>query len=138
MEKKLFTLISVLLLTAFALTACGTPTAAPITAPPATEIPVAVPATEVPAAAPTEAPAAPASGGEVYYLNFKPEVAEIYAKIADEYKQGNRRYAQSSDCCIRDVRANIKVRNCQSRCPCFIPDQWTGRLCMPGKITLRI
>jgi len=32
------------------------------------------------------APAAPAATGEVYYLNFKPEVAEIYAKIADAYK----------------------------------------------------
>ena len=32
------------------------------------------------------APAAPAGGREVYYLNFKPEVAEIYAKIAEAYK----------------------------------------------------
>ncbi len=34
------------------------------------------------------APASPAkaTGGEVYYLNFKPEVAEIYTKIADAYK----------------------------------------------------
>lgn len=33
-------------------------------------------------------PAAPAraDGGEVYYLNFKPEVAEIYAKIGEAYK----------------------------------------------------
>ncbi|HEX7555659.1 MAG TPA: ABC transporter substrate-binding protein [Leptolinea sp.] len=33
-------------------------------------------------------PAAPtaATGGEVYYLNFKPEVAEVYAKIGDAYK----------------------------------------------------
>lgn len=33
-------------------------------------------------------PAAPAraDGGEVYYLNFKPEVAEIYTKIAEAYK----------------------------------------------------
>ena len=33
-------------------------------------------------------PAAPAAatGGEVYYLNFKPEVAEIYAKIGEAYK----------------------------------------------------
>ncbi len=54
MEKKLFTLISVLLIAAFALTACGTPTAAPITAPPATEIPVAVPATEVPVQPPLQ------------------------------------------------------------------------------------
>ena len=27
-----------------------------------------------------------AGGGEVYYLNFKPEVADIYQKIGDEYK----------------------------------------------------
>ncbi|NLF52358.1 MAG: ABC transporter substrate-binding protein [Leptolinea sp.] len=27
-----------------------------------------------------------ADGGEVYYLNFKPEVAEIYTKIAEAYK----------------------------------------------------
>ncbi len=34
------------------------------------------------------APAAPAkaAGGELYYLNFKPEVAEIYAKIGDAWK----------------------------------------------------
>ncbi len=33
-------------------------------------------------------PAAPAKadGGELYYLNFKPEVAEIYAKIGDAWK----------------------------------------------------
>lgn len=33
-------------------------------------------------------PAAPvkADGGELYYLNFKPEVAEIYAKIGDAWK----------------------------------------------------
>jgi len=33
-------------------------------------------------------PLAPAraDGGEVYYLNFKPEVAEIYTKIAEAYK----------------------------------------------------
>ena len=33
-------------------------------------------------------PAAPAkaAGGELYYLNFKPEVAEIYAKIGDAWK----------------------------------------------------
>ena len=34
------------------------------------------------------APEAPAAtGGELYYLNFKPEVAEIYQKIADAYKK---------------------------------------------------
>ncbi len=49
MVKKLFPVISILLIAAFALTSC--------------------------------APKA-AAGGEVYYLNFKPEVAELYATIA--------------------------------------------------------
>ncbi len=67
MSRKLFPLVSILLIAAFVLSACTTP------------------ATEAPAAeAPAEA--APAEGGEVYYLNFKPEVAEIYQKIADDYK----------------------------------------------------
>ena len=72
------------------LTACAPAATA---APAATEPPAAPAATEPPAApAATEPPAAPAAttapattGGEVYYLNFKPEVAEIYAKIAAEY-----------------------------------------------------
>jgi raffinose/stachyose/melibiose transport system substrate-binding protein len=51
--------MSILLMAAFALAACG----------------------PVPAGT-----TAPAAGGEVYYLNFKPEVAETYQKIADEYK----------------------------------------------------
>ncbi len=29
---------------------------------------------------------APTSGGEIYYLNFKPEIADVYKKIGDEYK----------------------------------------------------
>jgi len=63
MSKKLYPLMSILLIAAFGLAACGTP----------------APATSIAA---TIAP----SGGEIYYLNFKPEVAEIYQKIADEYK----------------------------------------------------
>ena len=59
MAKKLFTLMSIILIAAFALAACGTSAATEVAAP---------------------------SGGEVYYLNFKPEVAEIYAKIGDAYK----------------------------------------------------
>lgn len=70
MTKKWFTLTSMLLIAAFALAACT---------PPATQSPAAQPA-------PAET-AAPAAGGELYFLNFKPEVAEIYAKIADEYKK---------------------------------------------------
>jgi raffinose/stachyose/melibiose transport system substrate-binding protein len=73
MAKKLFTLISIILIAAFVLAACAAPTAvapqAPATQPGAVEAPTAAPV-----------------GGEVYYLNFKPEVAELYQKIADEYK----------------------------------------------------
>jgi ABC-type glycerol-3-phosphate transport system substrate-binding protein len=61
-ERKMFKklpLISILLVAVFVLVACGPAAATPTTA---------------------------AAGGEVYYLNFKPEVAEIYQKIADEYK----------------------------------------------------
>jgi raffinose/stachyose/melibiose transport system substrate-binding protein len=57
MTRKLFPFISILIIAAFALAACQ------------------------PAAAPTTAAA-----GEVYYLNFKPEVAEIYTKIGEAYK----------------------------------------------------
>jgi raffinose/stachyose/melibiose transport system substrate-binding protein len=61
MAKKLVTLVSIILIAAFALAACGAPAA------------------EEPAAA-------PAAGGEIYYLNFKPEVAELYQKIGEAYK----------------------------------------------------
>jgi raffinose/stachyose/melibiose transport system substrate-binding protein len=80
MKRPMFVLASLMLVATMILSACGAAatTAAPA---PATAAPVLVPtATVAPAA--TAAPA----GGEVYYLNFKPEVADIYAKIADEYK----------------------------------------------------
>jgi raffinose/stachyose/melibiose transport system substrate-binding protein len=81
MINKKLALVSILLIAAFALAACS---------PAAT-------ATQAPAPASTQAPAGQAvptgaattaagSGGEVYYLNFKPEVADVYQKIADEYK----------------------------------------------------
>ncbi|MGB8252251.1 MAG: extracellular solute-binding protein, partial [Anaerolineaceae bacterium] len=54
MAKKLFPLISIILIAAFALAGC--------------------------------APKTTTGGGEVYYLNFKPEVAELYATIAAAYK----------------------------------------------------
>jgi raffinose/stachyose/melibiose transport system substrate-binding protein len=69
MTNKLFTLISFLLIAAFVLAACGAP---------ATQAPAEQPA--------AQEPAAPAGGGELYFLNFKPEVAEIYQKIAEAYK----------------------------------------------------
>lgn len=56
MSKKLFPMISIILVLAFGLAACGTPPAATT-----------------------------ASGGEIYFLNFKPEIADVYAKIADAY-----------------------------------------------------
>lgn len=70
MSKKIWTLFSILLLSAMLLAACASPTEAPV-------------ATE---AAPAATEAMPAAGGEVYFLNFKPEVAEIYAKIGEAYK----------------------------------------------------
>lgn len=84
MTRKLFTIISVFLIAAFALSACAAPaTKPPAAQPAATQPPAAQPAaTEPPAAQP---PAA--AGGEVYFLNFKPEVAEIYQKIAEAYKK---------------------------------------------------
>jgi raffinose/stachyose/melibiose transport system substrate-binding protein len=57
MVKKLFSMASILLVAAFAMAACG----------------------------PTASTTAP-SGGEVYYLNFKPEIADVYTKIGDAYK----------------------------------------------------
>ncbi len=85
MPKKLFTLMSVVLIAAFVLGACtAPPTQAPAPQPAATQPPAAQPApTEPPAAQP---PAA-AAGGELYFLNFKPEVAETYGKIAEAYKK---------------------------------------------------
>ncbi len=78
MQKKLLPVISILMIAAFILAACAAP-AAPATEAPAA--PAAPEATEAPAA-----PAAPAGGQELYYLNFKPEVAEVYGKIAEAYK----------------------------------------------------
>jgi raffinose/stachyose/melibiose transport system substrate-binding protein len=66
MARKLFTLTSIILIAAFALAACGGQ-AAPQQG--------------------TEATPAASTGGEVYYLNFKPEIAEVYQKIADAYKK---------------------------------------------------
>jgi raffinose/stachyose/melibiose transport system substrate-binding protein len=80
MKKFVWQTFALLIVTAILLTACGAPaTQAPVPAP-ATQAAVA---TEAPVAAATEAPAAT---GELYYLNFKPEVAETYAKIADAWK----------------------------------------------------
>lgn len=70
MNSKLWTVTILAILAALVLGACGGPTPQ---------------ATETVAAPPTQPPAAQA-GGEVYYLNFKPEVAEIYQKIAEAYK----------------------------------------------------
>jgi raffinose/stachyose/melibiose transport system substrate-binding protein len=83
MSKKLFPVLSIFLVAAFVLAACATPTVAPTQA--ATMPPAATEAaTKAPAA--TEAATQPATtGGEIYYLNFKPEIADVYTKIAAEY-----------------------------------------------------
>lgn len=89
MKRQMYVLASLILITAFVLTACG---AAATTAAPAPATAAPAPATAAPVLVPTAAPAtaAPATAapavGELYYLNFKPEVADIYAKIGDEWK----------------------------------------------------
>ena len=75
MTKKLFLLLSVLLITAIFITACTTTD----TATPAD--------TGSQAAAADTGSDTTTSGGEVYYLNFKPEVSEIYDEIAKAYKE---------------------------------------------------
>jgi raffinose/stachyose/melibiose transport system substrate-binding protein len=78
MIKKIMFLFSAVLVTVLVLSACGAPTPAP-TQPPTTGGGVTAPTT-----APTTAPV---GGGELYFLNFKPEVAELYqTRIADAYK----------------------------------------------------
>lgn len=76
-------LLSVMVLVLAACGGAAVPTSAPPTNAPAAQ-PTSAPAQ--PTAAPAQPTAAPAAGGELYYLNFKPEVAEIYQKIAAEYK----------------------------------------------------
>jgi raffinose/stachyose/melibiose transport system substrate-binding protein len=78
MSKKITVLFSLLVIASVLLTSCGA------AATPA-------PATSAVSSQPTTGPAqatmgSAATGGEVYYLNFKPEVADVYQKIADEYK----------------------------------------------------
>ena len=68
MTKKYWGLLTIIIITAMILSACATAT------------------TEAPVAPGEPAATTPPEGGEVYYLNFKPEVAEIYTKIADAYK----------------------------------------------------
>ncbi len=74
MKKNKWFLVSLLLIGALILAACAqaTPTAAPA---------------ETEGETTTEEAAPVQEGGEVYYLNFKPEVAEIYQAIADAYKE---------------------------------------------------
>jgi raffinose/stachyose/melibiose transport system substrate-binding protein len=89
--KRSLLLINILLLATMLLAACSPAATATPTAAPAAEQPTTAPAAPQPttppaAPAPTQPAAAPAqAGGEVYYLNFKPEVADIYKKISDEY-----------------------------------------------------
>ena len=77
MAKKFFPILSIFVISALALTACATAESA------APEAEAAEPAAEEPAAE-AEAPAETA-GGELYFLNFKPEVSEIYDAIGAAY-----------------------------------------------------
>ncbi|MHC1740887.1 MAG: extracellular solute-binding protein [Anaerolineaceae bacterium] len=78
MTKKLFILISFILIAAFALSACATPTAAP-TAAPATQAPVAT-------AAPTVAPEPVVKGKVVIWHSKKTEETNSLNAIIDAFK----------------------------------------------------
>jgi raffinose/stachyose/melibiose transport system substrate-binding protein len=69
--KKYWSLLIVLIIATMLISACATAT---------TQAPAA---TQAPGVEPTSAPT---GGGELYYLNFKPEVADVYAKIGDAWK----------------------------------------------------
>jgi raffinose/stachyose/melibiose transport system substrate-binding protein len=72
--KKYWSLLTLMIIATMIISACATATTQP-------------PAATQPAAGATTAPtSAPTGGGELYYLNFKPEVADVYAKIGDAWK----------------------------------------------------
>lgn len=59
--------------------ACGTPAAS-------SAAPAPAPAPEGSSSAASTPAPAPTAGGEIYYLNFKPEIAEIYEEISKAYE----------------------------------------------------
>ncbi len=122
MQKKLLPVISVLLIAAFVLAACAAPPTPAVEAP---AEPAASQDTEEPAA-----PEPPAGGQELYYLNFKPEVAEIYGKIAEAYKAETGNTLKVVTAAAGTYEQTLKIRNCQIRPPGSISDKWSNRL--PG------
>jgi len=73
MNKKIWIYISMMLIAAMLLAACGTAVTPSGQQPTKEQAPAETQATK--------------TTGEIYFLNFKPEVAETYQKIADEYKK---------------------------------------------------
>ena len=56
---------------------------------------------------------APAAATEIYFLNFKPEIASVYEKIAKEYKEKiykskGYKFAATVSQDIRDIQAAIE------------------------------
>ncbi len=75
MNRKLVFCFALLLSLSLIASSCATPTPTP------------APAMEQPTAETAAQPTAMQAGGEVYFLNFKPEVADVYTQIAAAYKQ---------------------------------------------------
>ena len=71
------------------LAGCGSSSEAPAADEPAADEPAAeAPAEDAEAPAEdAEAPAADAGAGQVYYLNFKPEVDEVWQSLATQYTE---------------------------------------------------
>ena len=88
MIKKLFTLLTVLVIASMLLTACGTPaTTAPQTQAPATAAPAtAAPATAAPATA-APATAAPATSGEIK-IGFISAFTGVFSSFGEQQKEG--------------------------------------------------
>ena len=98
-----------------------------------TEAPVAeAPATEAP---PHRSPRC--CRRKFYYLNFKPEVAEIYAKIADAYKAETGVTLKVVTAASGTYEQTLKSEIAKGRCACPVPNQRSCRLCSLERLHCR-
>lgn len=84
MKKKLVSALLCATMAVSLLAGCGSSSEAPAADEPAAEAPAED--AEAPAED-AEAPAADAGAGQVYYLNFKPEVDEVWQSLATQYTE---------------------------------------------------
>ena len=88
MKKKLVSVLLCATMAASLLVGCGSTTASTAsTAAPASEAAASSEASSAPASTAAATTTADATGGQVYYLNFKPEVDEVWQKLAKQYTE---------------------------------------------------